>query len=99
MPEPNKPLKTVTNTSSLEDFLKANLKKHLGRIKKMENGGGLHGLVVSMVERQLIKLVMEETKDNQSQAAHILGLNRNTLRRKLEHIRNPDGKKKKKKTR
>jgi len=78
------PVKAVANAASLEDFLKANLKKHISRIRKMENGGGLHGLVVTVVERHLIKLVMEETGNNQSQAAKILGLNRNTLRRKLE---------------
>ena len=48
--------------------------------------GNLHDMVVSTVEKPLLEVVMKHADDNQSRAAQWLGLNRNTLRKKLtEH--------------
>lgn len=63
--------------------MQSNINRYMKKSKHMENGGGLHSMVLNMVEKQLLKMTLEETSGNQSQAAHILGLNRNTLRRKL----------------
>ncbi|MEY4754426.1 MAG: hypothetical protein RJA44_2101 [Pseudomonadota bacterium] len=46
----------------------------------------LYDMVVKAVERPLLDLVMQRADGNQSRAAEWLGINRNTLRRKLvEH--------------
>jgi Fis family transcriptional regulator len=45
---------------------------------------GLHALVIREVELPLFEAVMTYTAGNQSRAAQILGINRGTLRRKLE---------------
>jgi len=74
----------VKSQNSFEEILKNNLPKYLKKIKNMENGAGLHNMVVSLVEKPLLKIVMEETGGNQTSAAHLLGMNRNTLRRKLK---------------
>ena len=43
-------------------------------------------MVVHTVEKPLLEVVMKHAGDNQSRAAQWLGLNRNTLRKKLtEH--------------
>jgi Fis family transcriptional regulator len=43
-------------------------------------------MVVLTVEKPLLEVVMKHADDNQSRAAQWLGLNRNTLRKKLsEH--------------
>jgi Fis family transcriptional regulator, factor for inversion stimulation protein len=44
---------------------------------------GLYELVMTEVERPLLAFVMHELGGNQSRAAEILGLNRGTLRKKL----------------
>jgi len=44
---------------------------------------GLHDLMVRSMERPLLEQVMTRAQGNQSLAAHWLGSNRNTLRRKL----------------
>jgi two-component system, NtrC family, nitrogen regulation response regulator GlnG len=41
----------------------------------------------------LITLVLEETHGNQNQAAALLGLNRNTLRKKIRDLKIPIAKK------
>jgi Fis family transcriptional regulator len=43
----------------------------------------LHELVMQAVERPLLKFAVERCSGNQSAAADLLGINRNTLRRKL----------------
>jgi Fis family transcriptional regulator len=44
---------------------------------------GIYDMVIGNVERSLIVSVMERVGGNQTQAADMLGLNRNTLRTKL----------------
>ena len=49
-----------------------------------ESPNNLYGLVISNVEKPLLLYVMHYAEGNQSKAAEILGLNRNTLRKKLK---------------
>ncbi len=48
--------------------------------------GGLYDMLIRAVEKPLLDVVMQQAGHNQSRAAEWLGLNRNTLRKKLvEH--------------
>lgn len=80
---------------SLEELVRAKLKNFLNRIRgyRIE---GLFAEVMARVERPLLELVLEQTRGNQLQAAKILGMNRNTLRKKIKahgirRIRYPEG--------
>ena len=44
---------------------------------------GLYSLFLSQVEPPLIKVVLKKCRNNQSKAANMLGMNRNTLRKKM----------------
>lgn len=47
---------------------------------------GMYDMLVKAVEKPLLEVVMQRAEHNQSRAAEWLGLNRNTLRKKLvEH--------------
>lgn len=47
---------------------------------------GMYDMMVRVVEKPLLEVVMNHAENNQSRAAEWLGLNRNTLRKKLvEH--------------
>ena len=65
-----------------EELVSAKLRSFLRRMEgyPLEN---LYDDVIARVEVPLFKLVMEHTGGNQLNAAKILGLNRNTLRKKL----------------
>ena len=45
---------------------------------------GLYDRVLSEVEKPLLEVVMKKTQGNQSLSARMLGINRNTLRKKLK---------------
>jgi Fis family transcriptional regulator len=46
----------------------------------------MYTMLVTVVEKPLLEVVMQHAEHNQSKAAQWLGLNRNTLRKKLlEH--------------
>jgi Fis family transcriptional regulator len=44
---------------------------------------GLYDMVITRVERALLASILERTQGNQTHAADMLGMNRNTLRTKL----------------
>ena len=47
---------------------------------------GMYDMMVRVMEKPLLEVVMQHADNNQSRAAQWLGLNRNTLRKKLlEH--------------
>jgi two-component system nitrogen regulation response regulator GlnG len=73
---------------SLEDFLEWKMGDF---VKGMRNGAGrnLHPMLISAIERPLITRALQETKGNQIQAAELLGLNRNTLRKKIHQLHIP----------
>jgi Fis family transcriptional regulator len=44
----------------------------------------IYDMVLAQVERPMLEVVMREANGNQTVAATLLGINRNTLRRKLQ---------------
>jgi len=47
----------------------------------------LYGMVICSVEKPLVELVMKYSEGNQTRAAELLGINRNTLRNKIRQYR------------
>ena len=45
---------------------------------------GIYDMVVNAVEKPMLEVVMQQAQGNQTRAAELLGLNRNTLRKKLQ---------------
>ena len=67
--------------------LAACVKQSLDRYFNDLNGektSDVYDMVITEVERPLLEIVMRHVKSNQSKAAAILGINRNTLRKKLK---------------
>ncbi|MEN9842724.1 MAG: hypothetical protein RLZZ612_553 [Pseudomonadota bacterium] len=69
----------------LPECVRDNLRQYLSDLEGMEPAN-LYDMLIRTVEKPLLELVMERAQHNQSRAAQWLGLNRNTLRKKLlEH--------------
>lgn len=77
---------TGAQEESIEDLLRRRLGPVVRNYAEPPRGikSDLHPLVVGMAERVLIELALERTRGNQVAAAKLLGINRNTLRRKLD---------------
>jgi len=78
---------------SFESFLEEKLADLVERMGGLEKGD-IHDLVIQRVEKPLITLVLKKTEGNQVRAANLLGINRNTLRKKIKDlgIKGPFGK-------
>ena len=74
-----------TVQESLEDLALGQLRPVVKQYVRQE-GQGLMDLVIPQVERPLLHLLLEETRWNQQRAARILGINRNTLRKRIETL-------------
>ena len=72
----------------LESYIESKLSEFVKGMKSSA-GRNLHPMLISAVERPLITFALKETNGNQIQAAHLLGMNRNTLRKKISELRIP----------
>ena len=68
----------------IEDCIRASLETYFRDLHGTEPAG-MHDMLVRAVEKPLLEVVMAQADHNQSRAAQWLGLNRNTLRKKLQH--------------
>jgi two-component system nitrogen regulation response regulator GlnG len=73
------------NGTSLEDLITGKLNASLAQIDVNELDD-LYDMVLQQMERPLIKIVLLKTRNNQVRAAEILGINRNTLRKKIQTL-------------
>lgn len=69
-------------TTFLEKWLDKSIRKYVGAMDE-KNNGHLHELIMGGIEKPLVEIVLKETSGNQTKAANILGINRNTLRKKI----------------
>jgi Fis family transcriptional regulator, factor for inversion stimulation protein len=69
----------------LEECVRVSLEAYFKDLRGTEPDG-LYAMMVGVIEKPLLEGVMQQADQNQSRAAQWLGLNRNTLRKKLlEH--------------
>ena len=80
LPQMKKTQKQVT--TFLEKWLDKSIRQYVGEMDE-KNNGHLHELIMGGIEKPLVEIVLKETGGNQTQAANILGINRNTLRKKI----------------
>jgi two-component system nitrogen regulation response regulator GlnG len=81
MAEPNNP-EGDSLSSIIERHLTAYFMTHGDRLPPP----GIYDRILQEVERPLISICLAATRGNQIRAAHLLGLNRNTLRKKIRDL-------------
>jgi two-component system nitrogen regulation response regulator GlnG len=85
----------VYDDLSLEEVVRLKLKEYFRQTRDVEPTD-LYALIMERVERPLIELTLDRTRGNQLKAAAILGINRNTLHKKISELkitpkRRPEG--------
>jgi len=81
---------SVAVDASLEEIVERRLIECVRGLRE-HTSANLYDLMIGLVEKPLLRAVLRETGGNQVRAAQILGINRNTLRKKLtEHGIDPE---------
>lgn len=69
----------------IEECIRDSLEAYFKDLRGVEPAS-MYDMIMNVVEKPLLDVVMKHAEGNQSRAAEWLGINRNTLRRKLvEH--------------
>ena len=68
--------------TAIDDCIRASVEQYFKDLRGAEPGA-LHELFINAAEKPLLEVVLRHAEGNQSKAADWLGINRNTLRRKL----------------
>jgi Fis family transcriptional regulator len=74
-------------TAERENELSLTVRKMMKQYFKDLDGekpSGIYNMVVNCVEKPLLEVVMYHAQGNQTRAAELLGINRTTLRKKLQ---------------
>ena len=66
----------------IEECVRTSLEGYFKDLRGTELDG-MYDMMVRVIEKPLLEVVMQQADNNQSRAAQWLGLNRNTLRKKL----------------
>ena len=69
----------------LEELIENKIQKFLDRFEELDVED-LYQTIITMAERPLIKLVLNKLNGNQIRTAKVLGINRNTLRKKIREL-------------
>jgi two-component system nitrogen regulation response regulator GlnG len=81
---------TDVDEGSEAQSLGAAVERHLAKLFKEQGNAlpppGLYDRVLREIERPLLSISLGATRGNQIRAAHLLGLNRNTLRKKIRDL-------------
>ena len=70
------------NTTHIEECIRESLEIYFKDLRGVEPAA-MYEMILGVVEKPLLDVVMQHADGNQSRAAEWLGINRNTLRRKL----------------
>ncbi len=73
----------MSDQKKIEDSIREGLNRYFADLGGVEPAA-LYDLFIRVVERPLLDEVLQRADGNQSRAAEWLGINRNTLRRKLQ---------------
>ncbi len=76
------PSRDTTRGETIEECILRSLDEYFSNLDGAKPHA-LHEMVLQAVERPLLKFAMGRTSGNQSAAAELLGISRNTLRKKL----------------
>ncbi|MEY3721548.1 MAG: DNA-binding protein fis (Factor-for-inversion stimulation protein) recombinational enhancer [Pseudomonadota bacterium] len=68
---------------NIHDVVKKSLEKYFRDLGEQEPSN-VYEMVILTVEKPILEAVMDRAEGNQSHAADMLGINRNTLRKKLQ---------------
>jgi two-component system nitrogen regulation response regulator GlnG len=76
----------VPEDAGLGEAIEQHLARHFASYGNVLPPDGLYDRILAEIERPLLRLTLAAVRGNQLKAARLLGINRNTLRKKLTDL-------------
>ena len=80
-------VQTNNRAKGLGGAVKESLRMYFADLKGEIPDSGLHRCIIAEVEKPLIEVTLELTNNNQAKTSEILGISRNTLRKKIKELK------------
>lgn len=74
----------LISENDMARYVRKALKEYFKDLDGEDPCCGMYNMVISCVEKPLLEIVLEHVGGNQTRAAEMLGINRNTLRKKMQ---------------
>ena len=74
----------LVNENDMARHVRKTLKEYFRDLDGEKPCCGMYDMVMDCVEKPLLEMVLEHVGGNQTHAAEMLGINRNTLRKKMQ---------------
>ncbi|MDX1376023.1 MAG: helix-turn-helix domain-containing protein [Burkholderiales bacterium] len=76
----------MSRPNELGDAVRRSLERYFKDLDG-ETPSAVYEMVLRIIEKPMIETVLRQAAGNQSSAAEMLGINRNTLRKKMQQLR------------
>ena len=76
----------MSRPNELGDAVRRSLERYF-RDLDGETPSAVYDMVLRIIEKPMIETVLRQAEGNQTSAAEMLGINRNTLRKKMQQLR------------
>ena len=73
----------VINENDMARYVRTALTEYFQHLDGEQPSCDLYDMVMNCVEKPLLEMVLEQVSGNQTRASEMLGMNRNTLRKKM----------------
>ncbi len=74
----------LINENEMARYVRKSLKEYFKDLDGEDPCCEMYDMVINCVEKPLLEMVLEHVGGNQTRAAEMLGINRNTLRKKMQ---------------
>jgi len=75
---------SLINENEMARYVRKALKEYFKDLDGEDPCCEMYAMVMNCVEKPLLEMVLEHVGGNQTRAAEMLGINRNTLRKKMQ---------------
>ncbi|MCG6951788.1 MAG: helix-turn-helix domain-containing protein [Burkholderiales bacterium] len=76
----------MSRPNELGDAVRRSLERYFKDLDG-ETPSAIYDMVLRIIEKPMIETVLRQAEGNQTSAAEMLGINRNTLRKKMQQLR------------
>jgi len=74
----------LINENEMARYVRKAIKEYFKDLDGEEPCSEMYDMVINCVEKPLLEMVLEQAGGNQTRASEMLGINRNTLRKKMQ---------------